>query len=150
MRFQDTITGFLLAGVGNVDLRKKRNYLVVDSSEIVDRILLWHLQPSADTVVLARATETSVRVIEQAFKEFAARDDIAVILISQQVAGQIRHIISQHNKVRWWTGPSSRRRVVTDTSIHLVHPFRSQFQQCSRFRARTARMTRRKTRSCGE
>lgn len=30
---QDTITGFLLAGVGNVDLRRKTNYLVVDSSE---------------------------------------------------------------------------------------------------------------------
>ena len=29
---QDTITGFLLAGVGNVDLRRKTNYLIVDSS----------------------------------------------------------------------------------------------------------------------
>lgn len=29
---QDTITGFLLAGVGNVDLRKKTNFLAVDSS----------------------------------------------------------------------------------------------------------------------
>ncbi|KAG2449575.1 hypothetical protein HYH02_005108 [Chlamydomonas schloesseri] len=70
---EDTITGFLLAGVGNVDLRKKRNYLVVDS-------------------------KTSPRQIEQAFKEFAARDDIAVILISQQVAGQIRNVIEAHNR----------------------------------------------------
>lgn len=31
---QDTITGFLLAGVGNVDLRRKSNFLVVDSSEL--------------------------------------------------------------------------------------------------------------------
>ena len=30
---QDTITGFLLAGVGNVDMRKKKNFLIVDSSE---------------------------------------------------------------------------------------------------------------------
>ena len=30
---QDTVTGFLLAGVGNVDLRKKSNYLVVNESE---------------------------------------------------------------------------------------------------------------------
>ena len=29
---QDTVTGFLLAGVGNVDLRKKTNYLIVDNS----------------------------------------------------------------------------------------------------------------------
>ena len=30
---QDTVTGFLLAGVGNVDLRRKTNYLVVDNSK---------------------------------------------------------------------------------------------------------------------
>ena len=29
---QDTITGFLLAGVGNVDLRKKSNFLIVTES----------------------------------------------------------------------------------------------------------------------
>jgi vacuolar-type H+-ATPase subunit F/Vma7 len=29
---QDTVTGFLLAGVGNSDIRKKTNFLVVDSS----------------------------------------------------------------------------------------------------------------------
>ena len=31
---QDTVTGFLLAGVGNVDVRKKCNYLIVDSSAL--------------------------------------------------------------------------------------------------------------------
>lgn len=30
---QDTIAGFLLAGVGDIDLRKKSNFLVVESSE---------------------------------------------------------------------------------------------------------------------
>ena len=29
---QDTVTGFLLAGVGNVDLRKNTNFLVVSDS----------------------------------------------------------------------------------------------------------------------
>ena len=29
---QDTVTGFLLAGVGSKDIRKNTNYLVVDSS----------------------------------------------------------------------------------------------------------------------
>ena len=29
---EDTITGFLLAGVGNIDLRRKSNFLVVDAS----------------------------------------------------------------------------------------------------------------------
>ncbi|KAJ7527483.1 hypothetical protein O6H91_16G057000 [Diphasiastrum complanatum] len=57
---EDTVTGFLLAGVGNVDLRRKTNYLIVDS-------------------------KTPVKAIEDAFKEFTTRDDIAVLLISQYV-----------------------------------------------------------------
>jgi hypothetical protein len=32
---QDTVTGFLLAGVGNVDLRKKTNFLIVNESTLV-------------------------------------------------------------------------------------------------------------------
>lgn len=31
---QDTVTGFLLAGVGNVDLRRKSNFLVVTESKL--------------------------------------------------------------------------------------------------------------------
>ncbi|KAL0915715.1 hypothetical protein M5K25_013168 [Dendrobium thyrsiflorum] len=55
---EDTVTGFLLAGVGNVDLRRKTNYLIVDS-------------------------KTTVKAIEDAFKEFTTKDDIAIVLISQ-------------------------------------------------------------------
>ena len=45
---EDTVVGFLLAGVGNVDLRRKTNYLIVDS-------------------------KTTVKQIEDAFKEFTTR-----------------------------------------------------------------------------
>ncbi|XP_052209647.1 V-type proton ATPase subunit F-like isoform X2 [Diospyros lotus] len=55
---EDTVTGFLLAGVGNVDLRRKTNYLIVDS-------------------------KTTMKQIEDAFREFTTREDIAVVLISQ-------------------------------------------------------------------
>ncbi|XP_013722747.1 V-type proton ATPase subunit F-like isoform X2 [Brassica napus] len=55
---EDTVVGFLMAGVGNVDIRRKTNYRIVDS-------------------------KTTVRQIEDAFKEFSSRDDIAIILISQ-------------------------------------------------------------------
>ncbi|KAG5567511.1 hypothetical protein RHGRI_002904 [Rhododendron griersonianum] len=58
---EDTITGFLLAGVGNVDLRRKTNYLIVDS-------------------------KTTVKQIEEAFKEFTTREDIAIVMISQYVS----------------------------------------------------------------
>ncbi|KZV22522.1 V-type proton ATPase subunit F-like [Dorcoceras hygrometricum] len=69
---QDTITGFLLAGVGNVDLRRKTNYLIVDS-------------------------KTTVKQIEDAFKEFTTREDIAIVLISQYVANMIRFLVDSYN-----------------------------------------------------
>ncbi|KAF2294266.1 hypothetical protein GH714_008724 [Hevea brasiliensis] len=37
---EDSVVGFLLAGVGNVDLRRKSNYLLVDSSCKYDRFLV--------------------------------------------------------------------------------------------------------------
>ncbi|CAN7009284.1 unnamed protein product [Brassica rapa subsp. trilocularis] len=70
---KDTVVGFLMAGVGNVDIRRKTNYLIVDS-------------------------KTTVRQIEDAFKEFSSRDDIAIILISQYVANMIRFLVDSYNK----------------------------------------------------
>ncbi|TXG72361.1 hypothetical protein EZV62_000940 [Acer yangbiense] len=70
---EDTITGFLLAGVGNVDLRRKTNYLIVDS-------------------------KTTVKQIEDAFKEFTTKDDIGIVLISQYVANMIRFVVDSYNK----------------------------------------------------
>ncbi|KAL8148851.1 V-type proton ATPase subunit F-like [Apium graveolens] len=70
---EDTITGFLLAGVGNVDIRRKTNYLIVDS-------------------------KTTVKQIEDSFKEFTAREDIAIVLVSQYVANMIRFLVDSYNK----------------------------------------------------
>ncbi|XP_004302050.1 PREDICTED: V-type proton ATPase subunit F [Fragaria vesca subsp. vesca] len=70
---EDTVTGFLLAGVGNVDLRRKTNYLIVDS-------------------------KTTIKQIEDAFKEFTTKDDIAIVLISQYVANMIRFLVDSYNK----------------------------------------------------
>ncbi|CAA7038385.1 unnamed protein product [Microthlaspi erraticum] len=70
---EDTVVGFLMAGVGNVDIRRKTNYLIVDS-------------------------KTTVRQIEDAFKEFSSRDDIAIILMSQYIANMIRFLVDSYNK----------------------------------------------------
>lgn len=70
---EDTITGFLLAGLGNIDIRKTSNYLVVDG-------------------------KTSLKQIEQSFKSFVSRDDIAIVLISQNIANRIRTAVDQHDK----------------------------------------------------
>ncbi|GMN48891.1 hypothetical protein TIFTF001_018053 [Ficus carica] len=68
----DSVVGFLLAGVDNVDLRRKTNYLIVDS-------------------------KTTVKQIEDAFKEFTAREDIAVVLISQYVSFFL-FLVDSYNK----------------------------------------------------
>eukprot|EP00271_Cylindrocystis_brebissonii_P010950 TRINITY_DN27499_c0_g1_i1.p1 TRINITY_DN27499_c0_g1~~TRINITY_DN27499_c0_g1_i1.p1 ORF type:complete len:146 (+),score=20.48 TRINITY_DN27499_c0_g1_i1:48-440(+) len=70
---EDTITGFLLAGVGNVDVRRKQNYLVVDS-------------------------KTPTKLIEETFKEFTNREEIAIVLISQYIANIIRYAVDSYHK----------------------------------------------------
>lgn len=70
---EDTVTGFLLAGVGNVDLRRKTNYLVVTD-------------------------KTTTKQIEDAFKEMTAREDIAVVLISQFAADSIRYLVNEYDR----------------------------------------------------
>jgi ATP synthase F subunit len=71
---EDTITGFLLAGVGNVDLRKRSNFLVVDQ-------------------------RTTAKQVEQAFREFTSRDDVAIVLISQPIASMIRDVVAAYSSV---------------------------------------------------
>ncbi|KAK9810663.1 hypothetical protein WJX73_008517 [Symbiochloris irregularis] len=70
---EDTVTGFLLAGVGNVDMRKKANFLVVTD-------------------------KTPAKQIEEAFTEYTSREDIAIVLINQSVANMIRSTIGKFNK----------------------------------------------------
>jgi V-type H+-transporting ATPase subunit F len=74
---EDTVTGFLLAGVGNVDSKRKSNFLVVDS-------------------------KTSQNDIEEAFRRFTnpdAKPAIGVLLLAQSVAGEIRHLLEEYNQI---------------------------------------------------
>lgn len=57
---EDTVTGFLLAGVGHIDERQRANYVIVREN-------------------------TSEGEIAEAFKAFTAREDVAVVLITQVV-----------------------------------------------------------------
>lgn len=70
---EDTVTGFLLAGVGDNDPRKNRgqNFFVV-------------------------AKTTPLQEIESEFRRLSQRPDISVILICQHVANDIRHVIAEH------------------------------------------------------
>eukprot|EP00919_Chromeraceae_sp_WS-2016_P061757 GHVR01146379.1.p1 GENE.GHVR01146379.1~~GHVR01146379.1.p1 ORF type:complete len:127 (+),score=29.90 GHVR01146379.1:62-442(+) len=71
---EDTVTGFMLAGVGQRDGQGKTNFLVVDS-------------------------KTRRVDIEDTFKTFTQRKDIGVIMINQHVADDIRHLVDLHEEI---------------------------------------------------
>ncbi|PRP81532.1 vacuolar H+ ATPase F subunit [Planoprotostelium fungivorum] len=71
---EDTVTGFLLPGVGQVDSKRNKNYFVVSS-------------------------KTPITEIENAFRAMTTRDDLAVILITQHIAEEIRHLIKDYDKL---------------------------------------------------
>ncbi|KND04061.1 V-type ATPase, F subunit [Spizellomyces punctatus DAOM BR117] len=70
---EDSVTGLLLAGIGHIDSKQKSNFLVVDS-------------------------KTPLAKIEESFEEFTNRKDVAIILITQQVADEIRHILDDYDQ----------------------------------------------------
>mmetsp|Transcript_29426 Transcript_29426/g.64841 ORF Transcript_29426/g.64841 Transcript_29426/m.64841 type:complete len:116 (+) Transcript_29426:142-489(+) len=69
---EDTVTGFLLAGVGH-RTADATNFLIV----------------KADTKLIE---------VEESFKTFSTRDDIGIILITQHVANDIRHVLKDYNQ----------------------------------------------------
>ncbi|KAH3756567.1 vacuolar H+ ATPase F subunit [Pelomyxa schiedti] len=71
---EDTITGLLLAGMGDLDAKRSHNFFIVDS-------------------------KTPPQKIEEAFKMFTARTDIAVLLITQNAAAEIRILLEEYEKL---------------------------------------------------
>ncbi|GJD08866.1 V-type proton ATPase subunit F [Galdieria sulphuraria] len=65
---EDTVCGFLLAGIGEVNPHKESNYFVVKK-------------------------DTPVSAIEETFKRFTSSEDIAVVIINQHVAEKIRDLV---------------------------------------------------------
>jgi len=68
---EDTCVGFLLGGVGELNKNRQPNFLVVDKN-------------------------TEIQEIEDTLKSFIRREDISIILINQNVAEEVRHILDNH------------------------------------------------------
>ena len=68
---QDTVTGFLLAGVGH-RTAKGSNFLVVKP-------------------------DTKLQSIEEAFAQFSTREDVGIVLINQHIANNIRHVLKDYH-----------------------------------------------------
>lgn len=70
---EDTCTGFLLGGIGELNKTRQPNFMVVDK-------------------------DTASSEIEEQLKSFLARRDIAIVLISQSIAEVVRYVIDAHNE----------------------------------------------------
>lgn len=70
---EDTVVGFLLGGVGELNKQRHPNFFVVNKN-------------------------TAVSEIEEAFKNFCKRDDIGIILISQNIAEMIRYVVDSYHQ----------------------------------------------------
>lgn len=69
---EDTVTGFLLAGVGH-RTAEGSNFLIVKP-------------------------DTQLQQVEEAFTKLSARNDVGIILINQHIANDIRHVLKDYNQ----------------------------------------------------
>ncbi|XP_038608561.1 V-type proton ATPase subunit F [Tachyglossus aculeatus] len=70
---EDTVTGFLLGGIGELNKNRHPNFLVVEK-------------------------DTALNDIEDTFRQFLNRDDIGIILINQYIAEMVRHALDAHTR----------------------------------------------------
>ncbi|GAU91180.1 hypothetical protein RvY_03487 [Ramazzottius varieornatus] len=70
---EDTVVGFLMGGIGELNKQRHPNFFVVNKN-------------------------TSVGEIEEAFKNLCKRDDIGIILISQNIAEMIRYVVDSYHQ----------------------------------------------------
>lgn len=68
---QDTVTGLLLGGIGQLNSKQEPNFFIVDN-------------------------KTEVPAIENAFAAYTQRKDIAIVLINQHVADMVRPLVDSH------------------------------------------------------
>uniref|UniRef100_F6VXS0 V-type proton ATPase subunit F n=2 Tax=Ciona intestinalis TaxID=7719 RepID=F6VXS0_CIOIN len=68
---EDTCTGFLLGGIGELNKHRQPNFMVVEKDT-----------PTGD--------------IEEQLRLFLSRKDIAIVLISQSIADVVRYVIDAH------------------------------------------------------
>lgn len=70
---EDTLTGFLLGSMGELNKNCHPNFLVVEK-------------------------DTTINEIEDTFRQFLNRDDIGIILINQYIAEMVRHALDAHQR----------------------------------------------------
>lgn len=84
---EDTVTGFLLAGVGDnrISLGNSPNLQETQTTTPPNYFVVNPTTPLSD--------------IEDAFTTMCNRKDIGIIIISQHIANDVRHLVEEHSAV---------------------------------------------------
>ncbi|EPY25685.1 V-type H+-transporting ATPase subunit F [Strigomonas culicis] len=87
---EDTVTGFLLAGVGDNRAVQQIPTNIAGEGGAATKA-------STANFFVANPS-TSLSDIENAFTSMLNRSDIGIIIICQHIANDIRHLVQEHNK----------------------------------------------------
>ncbi|ELR18797.1 vacuolar ATP synthase subunit F, putative [Acanthamoeba castellanii str. Neff] len=60
---------------------------------------IWVLNSKRTKNFLIVDNKTKLGQVEEAFREFTAREDLAILLISQHVANDIRHLLDEYDRL---------------------------------------------------
>lgn len=86
---EDTVTGFLLGGIGELNKNRQPNFLVVEKDTTINEI--------EDTFRPAYQWAWDSLLISPN-RQFLNRDDIGIILINQYIAEMVRHALDAHQR----------------------------------------------------
>ncbi|NXV59577.1 VATF ATPase, partial [Molothrus ater] len=90
---EDTVTGFLLGGIGELDKHRRPNFLVVEKETSLAEIEETFRCRLGRPRRALRAPHSSLFPLGRGF---LAREDVGMILISQALAEQIRPAVAAH------------------------------------------------------
>ncbi|NXX67268.1 VATF ATPase, partial [Spizella passerina] len=94
---EDTVTGFLLGGIGELDKHRRPNFLVVEKETSLAEIEETFRCPRVPPGWAARAGAPCPSLsLSPLGRGFLAREDVGMILISQALAEQIRPAVAAH------------------------------------------------------
>uniref|UniRef100_A0A2K5M047 V-type proton ATPase subunit F n=1 Tax=Cercocebus atys TaxID=9531 RepID=A0A2K5M047_CERAT len=85
---EDTVTGFLLGGIGELNKNRHPNFLVVEKDTTINEI--------EDTFNPSQHDPPLWDEIDS--WQFLNRDDIGIILINQYIAEMVRHALDAHQQ----------------------------------------------------
>nr|XP_011722221.1 V-type proton ATPase subunit F isoform X2 [Macaca nemestrina] len=96
---EDTVTGFLLGGIGELNKNRHPNFLVVEKDTTINEIedTFRSLGSVSGSVAEANPSQHDPPLWDEIDSwQFLNRDDIGIILINQYIAEMVRHALDAH------------------------------------------------------